>query len=507
MTDNRNFSNISNNSNNSDNSNTVKTNATFEHLSGESPEDWRRLAEGANALAARLSEDANSKGYGEALASAMQDFYRIYGGGLGRWFASLFDTRVGGFYYSASARDNETLDYKGEIFGLLPDSDSTCQAMWTLVTLGIAKKSCRELFPERMKRDIIRFLKGLEEEDGYVYHPQFPRERNIEKVARRSRDTSRAGSALAILGASFTYDTPLGHKGDGIDKDGNPVALAARSAVAVASELSGKQATEARTARAEYLEDRDTFTRYLSTLKLRNNSYSTGSFFITQYSEIKERDRQLGEDNPRGGLVRALIEWLSENQLENGTWNDEINYATVSGIMKICRLYSAAGVMMPRVERTLDAVARVILSDIEPGSITDVFNPWIALEVIVSDLYALGGENEAALGDRLRLEILKSAPEMIAKTKRKLGAFLRSDGAFSYNYGKSGGYNMGMPLGIAGIDEGDMNATHLAAGIPAAIYRAMGLSDLAVPILGESEREIFLRIIDEKYRKTDKETE
>ena len=54
---------------------------------------------------------------------------------------------------------------------------------------------------------------------------------------------------------------------------------------------------------------------------------------------------------------------------------------------------------------------------------------------------------------------------------------------------------MGMPLGVAGIDEGDVNATHLAVGAVSNIFTAMNLSDLYVHPYGTDDGERFLEII------------
>ena len=232
---------------------------------------------------------------GERLTDAMNDFYGIYSDTLPEWFASLYDARVGGFYYSASARDNDTLDYKGEIFGLLPDADSTCQALWTIRSLGLLgeyENDFRRALPTRMQNDIVRFIKGLQDpEDGYIYHPQFPRKRNEEKTTRRSRDTSRAAAVLSMLGASFTYDTPLGHKGDGIDKNGDPVLN--KREISPSSDISTDSQSVSLT--PEYMANEESFRKHLDSLVLRNNSYVTGSYFVTQTQELLFRDKELME--------------------------------------------------------------------------------------------------------------------------------------------------------------------------------------------------------------------
>ena len=128
-------------------------------------------------------------------------------------------------------------------------------------------------------------------------------------------------------------------------------------------------------------------------------------------------------------------------------------------------------------------------------SVTDIFNPWVAAGVILSDLRSIGGEEGKKIAKRISDELIDNAEELLAATAEKLERFLRADGAFSYPVTASGGYNMGMPLGIRGIDEGDVNATHLAVCAVSNIFTAMDLSDVYVRPYGAEDGKRFLEII------------
>ena len=435
---------------------------------------------------------------GEELALSMLELYSVYRDTLPEWFASLYDPGVGGFYFCRSARDNERLDYKGILFGLLPDADSTWQALATMASAGMFRdygNKASEAIPTEMQGEIIRFIKSLQDPNGSIYHPQFPRERNEEKITRRTRDAARGMAVLKYFGASPTYDSPTGERGDGVRFDGVRVALPSP-----APKLDvGKAASDTAAAIPECFKGEECFRKHLSGLTLRNNSYSTGSFFITQQSIMQAIDKRLRADGASYTLYGILTDWLSENQLENGVWDDEVGYAAINGVMKICRLYSAAGVIMPRVERTVRAAITAICSDEPTTSIVEVFNPWVAVSVILSDLRG-AGDDGLKIAKEVTRELWLIAPEAIRKTKKKLLRFLRSDGAFSYPADRSGGYNMGMPLGIAGLDEGDMNATHLALGIPSRIFSALGLAEFTVPIFCKEDLKRFLGTVDEKRK-------
>jgi hypothetical protein len=431
---------------------------------------------------------------GEKLVRAFKDYYRrIYTPELPEWFARLYDKNIGGFYFSNSARDNDTLIYKEEEFGLLPDADSTWQTMCTIVSMGLTNgKPYREFIPSEIQAKIIAFLKGLQDRDGFFYHPQFPRERNEKKVERRSRDTSRAVAVITAFGALPTYDTPNGVIGDGILADGRRVEKPKKSA---RSEEVVEKVTENTASVAPFLQSKEAFLEHLASKELKNHSYVVGSHFITQSSEMTYRDKVLRESGADYTIYGLLTDWLSENQLENGIWDEKIGYSGVSGIMKICRLYSSARVMLPRAELTARAAISVVTSPDMATSVTDIFNPWVAAGVILSDLRKIGGEEGKKIAEKISNELIDNAEVLLDATAEKLERFIRADGAFSYPVKSSGGYNMGMPLGIAWIDEGDVNATHLAVSAVSNIFTAMNLGDLYVAPYGEDDGRRFIEII------------
>lgn len=445
-------------------------------------EKWQRLA------------DHVGGERGEKLVAAFKDYYkRIYPSTLPEWFARLYDKEIGGFYYSNSARDNDTLLYKDQVFGLLPDADSTWQTMLTIVSMGLTDgKPYKDFIPKEIQAKIVAFLKSLQDTDGYFYHPQFPRKRNEEKVERRSRDSSRAVATIKAFGANPTYDTQTGVIGDGILADGTKV----EKPVAKATPSTEEEAPEANTATvAPFMQSKEAFLAHLASKELKNHSYSVGSHFITQSAEMSYRDKVLREEGADYTLYGLLTDWLTEHQLENGIWDEKIGYGGVSGIMKICRLYSAAKVMLPRAELTVRAAVSVVTSPNMATSVTDIFNPWVAAGVILSDLRTIGGDEGREIAKRISDELIDNAEVLLAATAEKLEKFLRADGAFSYPVAASGGYNMGMPLGIAGIDEGDVNATHLAVCAVSNIFTAMGLDAFYVHPYGSEDGEKFLKII------------
>ena len=90
---------------------------------------------------------------GSEIAQELYNFYSIYDDGLYVWLSGLWEPRIGGFYYSVSARDND---------GFLPDIESTAQALRLANGTGLLSaygKSIGEALPEPTKKSILKFIK------------------------------------------------------------------------------------------------------------------------------------------------------------------------------------------------------------------------------------------------------------------------------------------------------------------------------------------------------------
>ena len=66
--------------------------------------------------------------------------------------------------------------------------------------------------PEWMKNDIGNWVKGLQNEDGFFYHPQWGKEIGL---SRRSRDFNWCLGILKSLGKEKKYPTILDKKDEG----------------------------------------------------------------------------------------------------------------------------------------------------------------------------------------------------------------------------------------------------------------------------------------------------
>jgi hypothetical protein len=427
---------------------------------------------------------------GEAIAEAMRDLYTLYDDSMIDWFAALYCHEIGGYYYSNSGRDNE---------GFLPDIESTAQALRFIDQSGLKgdKKNFSEVIPEWMGKDIARYIKGLQDPNGFFYHPQWTREHTDSKLSRKARDLGNGLHVLSCLGYKPTYDTPSGEKGDGLDFYGNPIA----KVQTVTSD--GKVEERApETAIPDNLKNKAAFLDYLDSLDIKNNSYSVGNTLTAQKRQIMYRDEVLRSEGADYSLCDILIKWLNDNQnKENGLWDETVNYHAVNGLMKITGVYGAFGVLMPNAETAVNKAIAAMGTDEIPNAVTCVYNTWFAAERVLRHMRTLGTEedkiNSAAVLERLRAK----APDYIRMTKDKLAVFRKPDSSFSYTPDASSANSQGCPVAIRGTNEGDVNATIICSSeLLYYMYEALGIREYMIPMFGKADMDRYVSLLEKGRR-------
>ena len=104
-----------------------------------------------------IRDEINAKGAnGSAVVEALQDYYSIFEDKMLLWLAGLYEPDIGGFYFSESARDNETITFQGKVYDLLPDIESTSQATNFIKSEGVFDTWMD--FPEWMRLGIEKFV-------------------------------------------------------------------------------------------------------------------------------------------------------------------------------------------------------------------------------------------------------------------------------------------------------------------------------------------------------------
>ncbi|MBO5315584.1 MAG: hypothetical protein J6B48_04040 [Clostridia bacterium] len=436
---------------------------------------------------------------GIKIAEAIRDMYTLYKPEMIDWFANLYDPTVGGYYYSNGARDNEKIGYQGKCYDLRPDTESTEQALRFISTSGLlGDGTLKEKLPAWMQEQIVRYIKGLQDPNGFFYNPQWPKELTDSKLSRRARDLGWCVSILENLGSAPTYDTPTGVKGDGLDIDGKPVKVIGESSCTEREEK-----PKSSVAIPKELENKESFINYLNSLDIKHNSYSVGNTLTAIAGQIIYRDRELEAAGADYSLRKIIIDWLNENQNpENGLWHETANYYGVNGLMKTSGVYGKIGVLMPHADKAVKSAIDAISTDQTPGAVTDIYNTWFAVTRIKRHLRTHGGDEGQRMADKIVEDLRKMAPEAIRITKEKLSVFAKPYGSFSYTPMASAGRSQGMPVTFRGAYEGDVNATIICSSdILGYMYSALELSDVRVPIYSPLDFERYIEILEKNRAK------
>lgn len=461
----------------------------------------------------RLFSESISPKLGEALSGeiteAMRDLYSIFSVDVLKWSANLFDPEIGGYYYSNSGRDFEDTVYNGKTYKLLPDLESTYQGDGFLYT-SLIDTSAAERVPAWYGEKIVKFVKGLQnKENGYFYHPQWTKEEVDEKVSRRGRDLQWAVRLLERYGASPTYDTPLGTRGDGLLADGTPADM--NGAYRYVPETK-EEIEKTKKSVAPQLVDKESFEKYLSENKIGSgkydNSYTVGNRIASQGPEILARDKALKAGGADYSLCDILKNWFDGYfNYKTGTWSNcsesEIKYADVNGILKVSAAYNCVERPLPDPVASMRAVLSVITSDADPVHVCSVLNPWFAISNIRTNVekFTPAKEKEEAKKeiDKIRKELGSHYPALIRATKEKLALFVKPDGSFSYYKNNTAFCSQGMPVAYEAVNEGDLNATNICQfGILGHIFSVLGVE--TVPVFTEEDRLEYISILEKNAK-------
>ena len=413
---------------------------------------------------------------------SIKDIYGLYTDDMISWMANLYDPDSGGFYYSNSARDT---------VGFLPDIESTAQMLDIITSSGL---STIDDLPDWLKDGMVRFVKGLQDENGYFYHPQWGKELTDANPSRRSRDVSKAVSLLQRLGSKPTYDTPSGVKGDGILADGTPISkvhLSSHLRKSVASAVSAVIGAASFDYNSSYLESVEAFKAWLGTLDLNSSSYQNyfmGDRLSTVSGEIVARDKELKKQG-KGGLCEALMNWLYEKQNKlTGLWTaGDIDLDGVNGLFKILSVHDAMGAELRYPIEALNSTMTILetMKAEEIIRVCDIFNIWNIFIGVKKNIENYSGDSFVkAEVTRFCSEILVNSSAGLKNTAKYLALFLKLDGSMSYAPNTSASTSHGMNVAVPNTNEGDVNGTALGS---------VGTICDLMPILGLTYVPIFTR--------------
>ena len=387
---------------------------------------------------------------GSGAVDALSSLADVYDEKMYIWLAGLWEPRIGGFYYSPSARDNE---------GFLPDLESTGQALQFIQNSGLCQSYAD--IPQKLKTKMITFAQGLQSpEDGFFYHPQWGSD---IPTSRRGRDLVWANGILNRLGADMLYPSPLD----------------------IATDSAAPR-------RAEHLTDLGKFKAYLLGFEASDNkycisshSYPFGNLIASQAMQIKAA----GEE-----YVKTLVDFLNGHQYsDSGLWEEHSGYDPINGLMKISTVYSMLGVEMPHAEEALERAVEVALSSDNPPHICCIYNPLYAVNAALGNVKLSRGEEYS---EKIRGQlILSRAEELLSATKDKASLFKKADGSFSMRQCSSAERSQGVPVAVPNTNEGDLNSTKISlCAIWGESCRAVGIK--MPPLFTEDDGRLFFELME-----------
>lgn len=459
-----------------------------------------------------LYDEAGGGERGEAITSAIQELYKLYDSSVIDWSANLYDKEIGGFYPNSTARD---------YVGFLPDPQSTIQMFWFFGGTGLLREyndSISNALPKWMMEKIPKFIKPLQDENGYFYNPHWSKESADFLISRRGRDLSWCTSLLKYSNSAPTYDTPNGVIGDGLLANGTAIEKKlSRSQQCTQNESTEKTASQKSTdagdekdAKAgagakstvfpDYLMTAEHFKSYLAGLDINKSSYSVGNELNATVGQIKARDEALKAEGATWSVCDILLKWLLEHiNPSTGYWASTANFSGINGFFKIIMVYNILGYPYPK--EHIEAATRTVLTGLSgdeesPYNICAIYNVWSAVAFIRENIKQFTDEIRARI-EGLISDLLYSelGAQAIRKTAFKLAKYKRDDGGFSHAYTTVAPSHQGLPVSTGMILAGDVDATTIGvSGISTQIFKSFGFKK--VPVFMHSDWMRYLNILE-----------
>ena len=437
-------------------------------------------------LEARLPENKS-----EEIINALKILYTTYDTDkLISYFANLYDPDTGAWYASNSARDTD---------GYLPTIEETWYGLGFSALLGAGELydgDWAKALPDYIIDKAAKWLLGLQDENGFFYHPQWPKEYIEENgfESRLNRDTNSAKSMLSIMGVKPKYNLP-----SSVSKYGLPGKLDDTSSVMAVSKVVVTNGTSSRFSSAE------NFKKYLASLEAEltvalsdaqkaYKFYAWGNDFQSSYVHMNSEMKLL------------MKEFFDKHQNpENGHWSKELHFDSTNAIHKIANVYNLCGLELKYTDKMIESVIEALTLDPEKNPntyIVDSYNAWSCFSYIYENVrkYSAGmtlSEREARV-ESYKAKVFDAAAVAIGISKENLNGFVYADGSFGYSRNTVGasGMSQGVPISVPGVKEGTVDGTLIATqSLILHIMSAFELSDCTVPLFTEADRYKYVTLL------------
>ena len=399
---------------------------------------------------------------GADVTDAIKELYDVYDVKMIDWAASLYDPEVGGWYASISGRDTD---------GYLPDIISSLDAMSYPTSYMILDKPYEELMPDWIKKKVGDFVLRIQDENGYFYHPQYPKE--VVHPTREAIDLDVAKRILRRFGLSPKYPFPC------TDSDGDK-------------------------SEEEYVPERykseENFRAFLAEQDLEKRSYHVASSLLAYWGQMESYGKKIGVN-----FVQIANDFLLAHLKENGTFQNEVNDYAINGMYKAYRVIGGEGIAFPYPEAAIESAFKVIMDKTVPEGVTSVYNPWHAVALVLENARSHFDKERA---DQILKYTYSLAADGIRCTAEKLSVFRKPDGGLSYCPNKCVPVNRMLPTSVPETYESDMNGTSCGCiAVLESVFRALDVESYRIPLFPRSEYDRYISLLEErennwiKYRK------
>ena len=434
---------------------------------------------------AKLEEKIGPE-YGPEIIASMRNLYSLYKPEAVSWLANLYDADIGGFYFSNSARNTE---------GYLPDIESTYGALGLVEETGMAEmfdNDYTKALPAEMLQKIGKWIQSLQDEDGYYYQPQWPKEFLKERglQTRMTRDLGSARAVLRKIGLAEIY--PASSFGlSGRLPAGRDVAVAVSKLIPTSGMLSQFESVEKFTAYINKLDE--------EVLAIKDPDdrayklYAIGNEFQSITGMVKK--------NPE--FVTILHQFFEKHQDQiTGTWSSVVSYNATNGLHKIAHIYNSLGFELNYIDEMIKTAMTLLSRTVTTSPIdsgVQVYNAWSSIEYIYENLRRCSSnpkEAEKKLNE-IKQYVYANAVDAIDATASQIAGFIRDDGSSGYNRNGSSYTAQGCPIAVSGSVEGDVNGYSIVTtNIAKFIVGALDLPEYEVKLFSEKERVEFVKIIE-----------
>ncbi len=465
---------------------------SFDPIARQSERDAEELEIYWNYKLTQLTEKTERSDDAEAIIEELKAFWQFLAADndITAWLANLYDPGTGGFYYSNSARNNETY---------LPDLESTHQAINLVETILTGYRgTLTDYFGEEIAEKFVTFVNSMQAEDnGYFYHPQWPREAIDKNTARLTKDLDDAVGILNIFGASPKYDTPNGITGG---ETVTPVSVfttpLAKSAVTAVSYVASTAAEDEEIYLLPHFKSESDFKNHIKGLSINKNTVSSFETILSELSQYKAVDKFMEKKGEKPFIINTLLNTLKIYQHGNGTWSDDKNaYAAFATLSTSVKVYNALGVPIAGYSDIFAAAEKLLAFSDEFTHISEISSIWSALADVVENLscYTQDKEDKAELDWRLAA-LYSSLGESLSTTKAAVGKFIRDDGSFSSTIDGNAHTVYDMPMSVHFMVEGDMNGTFTVINtVWNSIFRVLNV--VSMPLFTTSDRMFFQKTL------------